>query len=566
MYLQDSFEAISPARHMNGQLGHPDLIGHSEILETRFYTCGDNAWCFVGNGLSNQTFVRGPEGIIAIDSGECVEEMQAALAALREVTDLPVVACIYTHFHYVGGTRAILDEAGDATLPIYGHEGIAANLQRFGGEIGPRSARGLVHQFGVQLPASGEDGLINVGLGQFFRNPGHAPYTHGYVPANQTFSTPVSFTIAGLQVEMTPAPSDATDSITIWFPELNLCVNNLVWPALFNIFAIRGEEYRDPRILLEGFSHLESLPIEQLLGTHGPPVAGREEIAGIIADFSDSIRFMWDQTVRGINQGLTLDELTGAVQLPARFRRTYFTRQFYGLVEHHVRQIHAGLFGWFDEEPAKLFPLPPADRAARLIGGFGGKDTVRHQVDEALEALDFRWAIELSSWLVQAGDEPGDRNRLATALRGVARRTTSANIRNWLLTRALELDGKLDLSRHRTHRFSYHEVLAAEPGAYVPVLRVMLDPARARGLLHEVRWHFDTGETAGLRLRDQVAIPTDGTSADSLLRLGHDVWAQLLAQKITLGAALEQGRVTIEGDAAQVRRFFAAFDLESLRS
>ena len=46
---------------------------------------------------------------------------------------------------------------------------------------------------------------------------------------------------------MTPAPSDADDSITIWFPELGVCVNNIVWPALFNIYAIRGEEYRDPQ-------------------------------------------------------------------------------------------------------------------------------------------------------------------------------------------------------------------------------------------------------------------------------------------------------------------------------
>ena len=45
-------------------------------------------------------------------------------------------------------------------------------------------------------------------------------------------------------MEFTPAPSDADDSITIWFPDLGVCVNNLAWPALFNVFAIRGEEYR----------------------------------------------------------------------------------------------------------------------------------------------------------------------------------------------------------------------------------------------------------------------------------------------------------------------------------
>ena len=62
--------------------------------------------------------------------------------------------------------------------------------------------------------------------------------------------------MVGLDVHFLPAPSDATDSVTIWFPALNLAVNNLLWPALFNVFAIRGEEYRDPRILLRGLEHL----------------------------------------------------------------------------------------------------------------------------------------------------------------------------------------------------------------------------------------------------------------------------------------------------------------------
>jgi hypothetical protein len=53
---------------------------------------------------------------------------------------------------------------------------------------------------------------------------------------------------------VTPAPSDADDSVTIWFPELGVAINNLAWPAMFNVFPIRGEEYRDPRVLLTGFA------------------------------------------------------------------------------------------------------------------------------------------------------------------------------------------------------------------------------------------------------------------------------------------------------------------------
>ena len=65
-------------------MANPEAIQHRKRLELKFYPVGDNAWCLVGNGLSNQTFVRGPQGIIAIDSGESVEEMAAALRATRE--------------------------------------------------------------------------------------------------------------------------------------------------------------------------------------------------------------------------------------------------------------------------------------------------------------------------------------------------------------------------------------------------------------------------------------------------------------------------------------------------
>ena len=81
--------------------------------------------------------------------------------------------------------------------------------------------------------------MVNVVLGNFFRNPKHAPFTSGYLPAQHTVDAPMKTRIAGLAVEFYPAPSDATDSTTIWFPQLKLAINNLLWPALFNVFAIQ---------------------------------------------------------------------------------------------------------------------------------------------------------------------------------------------------------------------------------------------------------------------------------------------------------------------------------------
>ena len=92
--------------------------------------------------------------------------MAAALKEVRKETQAPVVACIYTHFHYVGGTQTLINE--NKNLAIWGHDGIQANLDRFGGEVAPRVTRGLAHQFATSMPQEGPDGIVNLGLGNFF--------------------------------------------------------------------------------------------------------------------------------------------------------------------------------------------------------------------------------------------------------------------------------------------------------------------------------------------------------------------------------------------------------------
>ena len=578
--IPDSFDADPSvtATAERGQLAHRDHIDNGDRYREELVAVAPGVWTMTGNGLSNQTFVEGPEGLIAIDTGECVEEMAAALAAVRRETNAPVVAVVYTHFHYVGGTRALAGELAEGAtldeLPVWGHERIKANRARAVTEVSAAYGRGMVHQFGMMLPAEGPDGLVNVGLGRSFRNPAHAPFTNGFVAPNRPVAEATSTTIAGLVVELTPAPSDSDDSITIWFPELGVCVNNLVWPVLYNVFPIRGEEYRDPRLLLRGIDHILGLAPDHLVGTHGPPMSGREHIEEEATLYRDSIQFLWDQTVRGLNRGLTSGELTESVQLPDCYGRSYPTKQLYGLVEHHVRQIHTGLVGWFDGDEATLFPLPTATRARRLIEGFGGRGAVRDQAREALEGDDLRWALELATWLVRSevgddgradGGTPEERTVLASVLRAIGQRTPSANVRNWCLTRALDLEGRIDLTRFRSQRFSAGEIGNGDPVTYVHALRVLLDPDRTEGVDDEVAWRFPDGTAAGLHVRHGVAVPTDGGDAELVVELDEATFAAVLSMRRTLAEAVEAGDAHIVGDGDRARRVLDCFDLASLR-
>jgi alkyl sulfatase BDS1-like metallo-beta-lactamase superfamily hydrolase len=261
------------------------------------------------------------------------------------------------------------------------------------------------------------------------------------------------------------------------------------------------------------------------------------------------------------------------VQLPERFNRTYFTQQFYGLVEHHVRQIQTGLIGWFDGVESSLFPMPPLERANRLIAGFGGRDAVQQQSIEALAGNDVRWALELATWLVRSqpgphgradGGSPEERAQLAAVLHTISQRTTSANIRNWCATRALELEGRLEFVRLRGHSFRAPEVAGA-PENSIRVLRVLLDPDLAKEVNHEFSVDFGRGIRVGLHIRRGVAVPTSGEGADTEWCISPQDWGQVLAGKSSVDEAFTAGKVTIaRGHWSEARTALACFDHPSL--
>ena len=55
--ITDSFEVGQTDTGPAGQRAHPEMIEQSSRLVEKLYKLGENAWTYVGNGLSNQSFV-----------------------------------------------------------------------------------------------------------------------------------------------------------------------------------------------------------------------------------------------------------------------------------------------------------------------------------------------------------------------------------------------------------------------------------------------------------------------------------------------------------------------------
>jgi alkyl sulfatase BDS1-like metallo-beta-lactamase superfamily hydrolase len=309
-------------------------------------------------------------------------------------------------------------------------------------------------------------------------------------------------------------------------------------------------------VLIPGIDNIIAWAPEHLVATHGPPLSGRDRIRETSERYRDSLQFLWDQTVRGINKGWTMDEVASRVALPALYDQDHRTSERYGVGEHHVRQIYAGLRGWFDGEESKLFPLQPHERFEKLIAGFGGRGEVAKQASAAFDADDVRWGMELATWLARSTEaNTADKELLARGLRLIAERTPAANIRNWAITRARHLDGQTPMDRFMKHSFGARAIAHVPSTDLIHTLRVLLDPARAEGLRAHVRFMVD-GESAGLLLRNCVAVPTDGKSASVEVAMTRTTLAAILSTKQLWSAA----DITITGDSAVVDGFRNCFD------
>ena len=102
------------------------------------------------------------------------------------------------------------------------------------------------------------------------------------------------------------------------------------------------------------------------------------------------------------------------------------------------------------------------------------------------------------------------------------------------------------------------------PSSTVHALRVLLDPNRTIGYQQELRWNFDTGETTGLLIRNDVAVPTDGKDSNLSISLSVETWANILAGKVTLSDSLTSGMITTENTTEQITLFFSHFDLPTV--
>ncbi len=550
----------------------PELAAHTKVFEQKLYRIADNVYSAVGWQLGNVAMVEAPEGLIIVDTGESVSESRKIMAEFRKVSDKPVKAIVYTHFHpdHINGVQAFVgrEEVERGEVQIYAHESLLQNVVTQGALVGPILGVRSAYSFGSFLPAADQEGM-NGGIGPLAK-----PEPSTFIAPTVTFGERLDTRIAGLDVQFLHAPSEAPDEIVLYLPGNRVLISAEVdqGPTLPNIHTLRGTKFRDPVQWVASLDLLRSLRADHMVPLHGRPVSGRDQVEEVLRMTRDGIAYIHDQTVRWMNKGLTPDELVEKVKLPPHLAGyTPYLREYYGTVKHSVRQIYNGYLGWFQGDPVDLDPTPPKEKAQRLVALMGGRDKVLVEAGNAYLKGDYQWAAELAGYAIRVDrDDRLAREIKARSFRRLGYASMNINWRNWYLMSAMELEGTLDGEVIRERSVEMRKVfLSADmvrsftPQIFLQNWVTRVDPDKAGDVELTLGFRFpDVGEEWTLEVRKGVAQLHKGIPEGTVLRLSmdkHFMETLLTGENGLLKGAL-LGDVKVEGDLLEVRRFLACFD------
>jgi len=282
---------------------------------------------------------------------------------------------------------------------------------------------------------------INNGIAKaYWPERGAKTFAAGVEPTHLVSKPREAIRVAGLELELVAATGETYDQMYIWYGnQRTLFSGDNFYKSWPNLYAIRGAPYRDVQAWIASLSAMIDEQPRCLVGGHTRPLIGQQEVAETLTNYRDAIQSIFEQTIAGMNKGMTPDELVEVVKLPEKYAQLDYLREYYGNIEWSVRSIFSGYLGWFDGNPTSLFPLSPveeAERVARLAGGAGAlMKTARDSLSAAPQ-----WTAQLCDYLLALDYQTGDAKRLkADALERMASDLLTATGRNYYLTVAKEL-------------------------------------------------------------------------------------------------------------------------------
>ena len=549
---------------------HPELEAHTDHFEKKIYKVTERVYSAVGWNVANIVMIIGDDGLILVDAGLSPATSREVLAEFRKISDKPIVAVIYSHFHHdhIDGIKGLVsaEQVESGETQIYAHRSLMQHLVDESALLGPVMGVRTGYTFGFFL--AGKDiEHMNGGIGPL--PTGGRPGS--FIAPTRLVDDVLKVTIAGVDLEIIHVPSEAPDELAVYLPDSRVLIDTEViqGPTFPNVYTLRGTKFREPMVWVRSIDRLRRLKAAYLAPTHGRPVAGEDKVDEVLRMTRDGIQYVHDQTVRYMNKGFTPDELAQQVKLPPHlFEYAPYLRQYYGTVKQAVRQIYAGYLGWYEGDPVALDPLPAREKAGRLIDLMGGVDKVTGAALAAYKEDDYQWAAELATYLIRVDVNNMEARKIkAAAFRQLGYAGMNINWRNWYLTSALELEGRLDTletAKKMADIFTPPDILAEMPvDVSINTWTTRLKAEQALSVNSSLGFEFtDLDETYGLTIRRgicQFDVNPD-KDMDMVLTMTKPVFNEVVSGSTTIEQAVAEGRIKLTGNPDELKQFLAYFE------
>ena len=541
----------------------------------------DGVYQLRGYDLSTMSLIEGDEGWIVVDPLTVKETAsEAFLFAQERLGDKPVKAILFTHSHmdHFGGVKGItqhLSEKEREALRIIAPEGFTSEVTSENLMVGPAMGRRAMYMYGSRL-ARNERGHVGSGLGK-------APAADSYTfmePTERVRKTGTEMTIDGVPfVFQMVSGSEAPAEFTFYLPEHKaFCGAELVSRNMHNLYTLRGAKVRDAR-KWAGFieeARTRFSDAEIYFGSHHWPVWGQEQINEFLTEQRDTYKYIHDQSVRMVNQGLTPSEIADRLTLPESLNEAFHNQGYYGTVKHNARAIYQAYMGWFTGNPAELDALPEPEAAKRYVEMMGGVqavlDKARKQFESAANmdpeeaTTAYRWLAELLNHAVLA--EPGNvkaRGLLANVYDQLGYQAESGPWRDFYLSGAYELRHGGPGEESATDPSVLKDIMMETP---VPKLfdsmAARLNAEEAAGEDMTILVTFtDRGESYLLTLANSVLhqrqVAAD-TEADATMKLTHPMFVRIMVGEVGLKEVLFSDDLEFEGSELDLISFFTMLE------